>query len=334
MLSFIQYLTEADASNKEILSLIDLHTKRNDPTLLLNDKVGISNELFCAYLLNYRSWKGIETVKQELINTLKSMGKFQATDSFECGKVMSYEFLKAVRSMEYGGGIKEVIHSGRVSPTIDGIKINPQNNPSDIICRFGYGPANGWCGISNKITVSKHAQVAYKNPGLSVLTDLFGINVDYSRIVDKYKKLVINKFNLKHPDDITTIKNNRNLYPISQECLNNVNELFYRAINSVIKNTAKIRTIIAEYFMNTKVDLFPPYLKVTGRILGKGRYVAEVENPIKSKKYLSLFEGKFSIKKNENSPSILFFVNNNKICKLRFKWHGAPFITRLKTSVE
>ena len=287
------------------------------------------NEIYCAFALNKNKFpdsaseaqykKKIELLTEEQI--IQQVGRATA---------MSKDFLMWAKKHGYDG-VQKVYWTARPGfsfKAVVGRDVNQKKNPTDVLIKFKRG---GFLGLSAKSTSGK-ADIGFKNPGVGTVEKDLGI--DLNDINKRAIQEIIKDFDL--PPSASSRKNafRKNkatkmvTEKVGQAVLNEMREFMLKTVNKL--DQLKRRDYIMKSWIDASDELYPPYVKVTGRGT-KTPFTADIEDPLNNPKLKALMEKKIMFEKVGNE-SIGVKAGNKKILKMRFKYESEKLASSMKMS--
>ena len=115
---------------------------------------------------------------------------------------------------------------------------------------------------------------------------------------------------------------------VGQAVLNEMREIMLKTVNKL--DQLKRRDYIMKSWIDASDELYPPYVKVTGRGT-KTPFTADIEDPLNTPKLKALMEKKIMFEKVGNE-SIGVKAGNKKILKMRFKYESEKLASSMKMS--
>ena len=287
------------------------------------------NEIYTAFVLNKNKFPDSASEaqynkKSELLvhkDILNQLGR---------ATVMANNFLKWASKHGYEG-VKKVYWTARPGfsfKAVTGVDVNQKKNPTDVLVEFKRG---GFLGLSAKST-SGSADIGFKNPGVGTVEK--DLSIALSDINKEAIQLVIKDFDLPSSASArkSAIRKNKPVQKVTekigQAVLNECRELMLKKVNTLAQS--KRRDYIMKSWIDASSELYPPYVKVTGRGT-KSPYTADVEDPLNNPKLKALLESKITFESVGNE-SIGVKAGTKKILKMRFKYESEKVASSLKMS--
>lgn len=287
------------------------------------------NEIYCAYILNDKKFpdKASELQYDKKLDLLTTQ---QAEQQLGRANVMAQEFVKWAKEHGYVG-IKKVYWTARPGfsfKSVTGTDVDQKKNPTDILVEFNKG---GFLGLSAKSTSGK-GDIGFKNPGVGTVEK--DLDIELSPINKQKEKTIIESFNL--PASASSrkgvIRKDKAVQKITDkmgsEVLKECRDVMIAKLNTL--SVGKRRDYIIKSWIDASKELYPPYIKVTGK--GKGvPYIADVEDPLNNLKLQAILSENitFDIVGND---SIGVKAGSKKILKMRFKYESEKLASSLKMS--
>jgi len=287
------------------------------------------NEIYVAFVLNGNKFPDSAS-EQQYNRKLELLTETQQQQQIGRAIVMSEDFLSWAKSNGYSG-VKEVYWTARPGfsfKSVVGVDVDQRKNPTDVLVEFRKG---GFLGLSAKSTSGK-GDIGFKNPGVGT--------------VDKDLKLKLNEINKKAQDNIikefklpssasarkTEIRKNKAIQKstdlIGTKVLNECRDTLIKRLNK--QNQAERRDYIIKSWIDASQELYPPYVKVTGRGT-KAPYSASVEDPLNNPKLKAILDDKI-VFESVGNDSVGVKAGSKKILKMRFKYESEKLASSLKMS--
>jgi hypothetical protein len=287
------------------------------------------NEIYCAYILNGKKFPDSASEAQynrkvELLTTQ------QAEQQLGRANVMAQEFVKWAKKEGYTG-IKNVYWTARPGfsfKNVTGTDVDQRKNPTDVLVEFNRG---GFLGLSAKSTSGK-GDIGFKNPGVGTVES--DLNIKLSPINKEKEKQIVESFSLPTSASSrkSAIRRDKAVQKITDkigsEVLNQCRYVMLKKLNTL--NVAKRREYIIKSWIDASTDLYPPYVKVTGKGTGVP-YTADVEDPLNNPKLKAIRSENISFEPVGND-SIGVKAGSKKILKMRFKYESEKLASSLKMS--
>ena len=287
------------------------------------------NEIYCAYYLNGEKFPDSASESQ-YNKKLAMLSGEQGAQQIGRAIVMGDEFLKWAKAEGYTG-VKNVYWTARPGfsfKAVTGTDVDQKKNPTDVLIEFNRG---GFLGLSAKSTSGK-GDIGFKNPGVGTVEKDLGIKL--SPINKTKEKFIVESFKLPTSASSrkSAIRRNKAVQTqtdkMGSEVLKECRDVMLKKLNTL--QLAKRREYITKSWIDASQDLFPPYVKVTG----KGRkapYTADVEDPLNNPKLKAILSEKISFEAVGND-SIGVKAGSKKILKMRFKYESEKLASSLKMS--
>ena len=240
------------------------------------------NEIYCAYVLNDNKFPDSASEAQ-YTKKLKLLSEEQGVQQVGRATIMAQDFLKWAKKHGYDG-IEKVYWTARPGfsfKAVVGVDVNQKKNPTDVLIKFRRG---GFLGLSAKSTSGK-GDIGFKNPGVGTVEK--DLRIPLSEINKKATNLIIKDFDL--PQSATSrkqaIRKDKGTKMITekigQAVLNECRDLMLKKVKTLDQN--KRRMYIIKSWIDASADLFPPYVKVTGKGT-KSPFTADIEDPLNNPK--------------------------------------------------
>ena len=287
------------------------------------------NEIYVAFVLNGNEFPDSASESQ-YNKKLGMISPEQGEQQVGRAIVMVEEFLKWAKQNGYSG-IQNTYWTARPGfsfKAVVGVEVNQRKNPTDVLVKFRTG---GFLGLSAKSTSGK-GDIGFKNPGVGT--------------VDTDLKLKLNDINKKAQEDIVksfklptsasarkaAIRANKALQKqtdsLGAQVLSECRDTLLKKLNTLSQPQRK------DYIMKSWIDasdeLYPPYVKVTGRGT-KAPYSASVEDPLNNPKLKAIMEDRITFE-GVGNDSVGVKAGSKKILKMRFKYESEKLASSLKMS--
>ena len=287
------------------------------------------NEIYCAYVLNNNKFPDVASEKQ-YTKKFNLLTQEQGLQQIGRAIVMAQDFLSWAKKHGYEG-LEKVYWTARPGfsfKAVTGIEVDQKKNPTDVLIKFRRG---GFLDLSAKSTSGK-GDIGFKNPGVGTVEK--DLNIKLNDINKEAIKVIMKDFDLPasatsrkqaiRKDKATKMVTEK----IGQAVLNEMRDLMLQRVNML--DQPKRRNYIIGSWIDAKKDLFPPYVKVTGKGT-KAPYTADVEDPLNNPKLKAILEQKIMFEKVGNE-SIGVKAGTKKILKMRFKYESEKLASSLKMS--
>lgn len=287
------------------------------------------NEIYVAFVLNGNEFP--DSASESQYN--KKLGMItpeQGEQQVGRAIVMVDEFLKWAKKNGYSG-IQNTYWTARPGfsfKAVVGVDVNQRKNPTDVLVKFRTG---GFLGLSAKSTSGK-GDIGFKNPGVGT--------------VDTDLKLKLNDINKKAQEDIVktfklpasasarkaAIRANKALQKqtdsLGTQVLSECRDALLKKLNTLSQPQRK--DYIIKSWIDASEELYPPYVKVTGRGT-KAPYSASVEDPLNNPKLKAIMTEPIKFESVGND-SVGVKAGSKKILKMRFKYESEKLASSLKMS--
>ena len=287
------------------------------------------NEIYCAVALNGNEFPDSASESQ-YNKKLGMITEEQADQQIGRAVAMVEEFLSWAKRNGYSG-IKETYWTARPGfsfKAVVGVDVDQRKNPTDVLVKFNKG---GYLGLSAKSTKGK-GDIGFKNPGVGT--------------VDKDLKLKLNDINKKEQDRIVKefklpssasarkaeIRKNKAIQMqtdrLGSKVLSDCRDVLLKKLNTL--KADQRRDYIIKSWIDASEELYPPYVKVTGRGT-KAPYSASVEDPLNNPKLKAIMTERITFEEVGND-SVGVKAGSKKILKMRFKFESEKLASSLKMS--
>jgi hypothetical protein len=287
------------------------------------------NEIYVAFVLNGNKFPDSAS-EQQYNKKLDLLTETQQQQQIGRAIIMSKDFLAWAKSKGYSG-VKNVYWTARPGfsfKAVVGVDVNQKKNPTDVLVEFSKG---GFLGLSAKSTSGK-GDIGFKNPGVGTVDKDLGLKLN--EINKKAQNNIIKEFQLPASASArkTEIRKNKAIQKstdsIGTKVLNECRDVLLKRLNK--QNQPERRDYIMKSWIDASQELYPPYVKVTGRGT-KAPYSASVEDPLNNPKLESILNDqiKFEVVGND---SVGVKAGSKKILKMRFKFESEKLASSLKMS--
>ena len=287
------------------------------------------NEIYVAFVLNGNEFPDSASESQ-YNKKLGMISPEQGEQQVGRAIVMVEEFLKWAKQNGYSG-IQNTYWTARPGfsfKAVVGVDVNQRKNPTDVLVKFRTG---GFVGLSAKSTSGK-GDIGFKNPGVGT--------------VDTDLKLKLNDINKKAQEDIVksfklpasassrkaAIRANKALQKqtdsLGAQVLSECRDTLLKKLNTLSQPQRK--DYIMKSWIDASEELYPPYVKVTGRGT-KTPYSASVEDPLNNPKLKAIMTEPIKFESVGND-SVGVKAGSKKILKMRFKYESEKLASSLKIS--
>jgi len=290
------------------------------------------NELYTGYVLSGNTWATLgPDAKNQFNKRCAEAQPDEVKDAIGKSVVMAEEFLKWAHANKYGALVDVwwTARAGSMSAAVNR-PVDQSKNPTDILVKFGAGPANGFLGLSAKATKGK-GDIGFKNPGVGTVDR--SLNLQLASYYDSRLKQTIKNFNL--PDTASKRKDYLRENPGIKTLTENIGTNILSELRD--KLLVKLLTLsqpkLFEYLLSDWMDanvMYPPYIKVTGKG-NKAPYEAVVSDPTDNPKLKALGNYPITLEKVGND-SIGVKAGDKKIMKIRFKFESEKMASSMKLS--
>lgn len=288
------------------------------------------NEIYTAFVLNGNKYP--DTVSKIQFDKKSALlTSDQLKDQMGRAESMSSAFMNWASRNGYGSSIISVHWTARPGfsfKSVTGYDVDQRKNPSDVLVDFGGGK---YLGLSAKSTKGK-GDIGFKNPGVGTVER--DLNIKLKPIADKVTKEFIEKFGLSQSASIRKgeVRSNplikKNADGEGAKVFNEMRKVFLNKLNSM--NDKQKKDYIIDSWIDASAELRPAYVKVTGRG-NKGRYSADVDDPLNNPKLSAISKDKISFEEVGND-SVGVKAGSKKILKMRFKYESEKLSSSLKMS--
>jgi len=287
------------------------------------------NEIYVAFVLNNNKFPDPASEAQ-YNKKISLLTPEQGEQQIGRAIIMCDEFLKWAKPNGYSG-VEEVYWTARPGFSfkgVVGVEVNQRKNPTDVLVKFRKG---GFLGLSAKSTSGK-GDIGFKNPGVGTIDGDLGLKLN--DVNKKAQEKIIKSFKLPTSAQArkTAIRANKALQKetdsLGSLVLSECRDTLIKKLNTL--NETKRRDYIIKSWIDASQELYPPYVKVTGRGT-KSPYSASVEDPLNNPKLKAILNDKI-IFETVGNDSVGVKAGTKKILKMRFKYESEKLASSLKMS--
>lgn len=287
------------------------------------------NEIYVAFVLNGNKFPDSASEAQ-YNKKLELLTPEQGEQQIGRAIVMVEEFLKWAKSNGYSG-VQETYWTARPGfsfKAVVGVDVDQRKNPTDVLVKFRKG---GFLGLSAKSTSGK-GDIGFKNPGVGTVDNDLGLKLN--DINKKAQEKIIKTFKLPTSASSrkSAIRANKALQKqtdsMGSQVLSECRNTLLKKLNTL--DQTKRRDYIIKSWIDASQELYPPYVKVTGRGT-KSPYSASVEDPLNNPKLKAILNDKI-IFEDVGNDSVGVKAGSKKILKMRFKFESEKLASSLKMS--
>jgi hypothetical protein len=290
------------------------------------------NEIWTGYVINGNKW--FDAVAQVQYNQrIKQATKEEVEDAKGKAEVMAKEFITWAKTKKYSGIVSGVYWTARKGSmtSVVGVDIDQNKNPTDILVKFTFGPANGFLGLSAKATKGS-GDIGFKNPGIGTVDKSLGL--DLAALNNKLEDEVVKELNLAKQKTVrkSEIRQKPAIKKITEQKGSEIMSKLRDALLTKLK-TMQVKAL-KDYIISDWMDageLYPPYVKVTGKG-SKPPYTADTTDPLNNTKLSKLITATTITLTKEGNESIGVAVNGSHIMKIRFKYESEKVASSMKLS--
>lgn len=287
------------------------------------------NEIYCAYILNGKKFPD-NASETQYNKKLEILTPQQAEQQLGRANVMAQEFVKWAKGKGYSG-IKKVYWTARPGfsfKVVTGTDVDQRKNPTDILVEFKRG---GFLGLSAKSTKSK-GDIGFKNPGVGTVDKDLGLKLN--EINKKAQNDIVKQFKLSSSASArkAQIRKDKAVKNVTDSLgttvLNECRDILMERLKK--QKPTERRDYIIKSWIDASQELYPPYVKVTGRGT-KVPYTADVEDPLNNPKLKAILSDRITFEQVGND-SVGVKAGSKKILKMRFKFESEKLASSLKMS--
>jgi hypothetical protein len=287
------------------------------------------NEIYVAFVLNGNKFPDSASEAQ-YEKKMALLTPQQGEQQIGRAIVMSEDFLTWAKQNGYSG-VDEVYWTARPGfsfKSVVGVDVDQRKNPTDVLVKFRKG---GYLGLSAKSTSGK-GDIGFKNPGVGTVDS--DLKLKLNDINKEAQEKIIKSFKLPSSAQArkSAIRANKALQKetdsLGSLVLSECRDVFIKKLNTL--DQMKRRDYIIKSWIDASQELYPPYVKVTGRGT-KAPYSASVEDPLNNPKLKAIMTDKISFESVGND-SVGVKAGSKKILKMRFKYESEKLASSLKMS--
>tara|TARA_R100000479_G_C6370992_1_gene197034 strand:- start:314 stop:1219 length:906 start_codon:yes stop_codon:yes gene_type:complete len=287
------------------------------------------NEIYVAFVLNGNEFPDSAS-EQQYNKKLELLNQTQQQQQIGRAIVMVEDFLSWAKSNGYSG-VKKVYWTARPGFSfkgVVGVDVDQRKNPTDVLVEFRKG---GFLGLSAKSTSGK-GDIGFKNPGVGTVDK--DLNLKLNEINKEAQKNIVEEFKLPTSASArkTAIRKNKAIQKVTDsngtKVLNECRDVLLKRLNK--QTQTERRDYIIKSWIDASQELYPPYVKVTGRGT-KAPYSASVEDPLNNPKLKAILNDKISFE-DVGNDSVGVKAGSKKILKMRFKFESEKLASSLKMS--
>jgi hypothetical protein len=287
------------------------------------------NEIYVAFVLNGNKFPDSASEAQ-YNRKLALLSSEQGEQQIGRAIVMCDDFLKWAKSNGYSG-VEKVYWTARPGfsfKAVVGVEVNQRKNPTDVLVEFKTG---GFLGLSAKSTSGK-ADIGFKNPGVGTIDS--DLKLKLNDINKKAQENIVKSFKLPSSAQArkTTIRSNKALQKetdsLGSSVLNECRDTLIKKLNTLTQPYR--RDYIIKSWIDASQELYPPYVKVTGRGT-RAPYSSSIEDPLNNPKLKAILNDKI-VFENVGNDSVGVKAGSKKILKMRFKYESEKLASSLKMS--
>ena len=287
------------------------------------------NEIYCAYALNGNEFPDSASESQ-YNKKLNMITEEQANQQIGRAIAMVDEFLTWAKRNGYSG-IQETYWTARPGfsfKAVVGVDVDQRKNPTDVLIIFKKG---GYLGLSAKSTKGK-GDIGFKNPGVGTVDKDLGLKLN--DINKKEQDNIVKQFKLPASASArkAEIRKNKALQMqtdrLGSKVLSDCRNILLKKLNTL--KPEERRDYIIKSWIDASEELYPPYVKVTGRGT-KDPYSASVEDPLNNPKLKAILNERITFEEVGND-SVGVKAGSKKILKMRFKYESEKLASSLKMS--
>lgn len=287
------------------------------------------NEIYVAFTLNGNKFPD-KASEDQYNRKLSLLTSTQQEQQIGRAVVMSKDFLVWAKSNGYIG-VKNVYWTARPGfsfKNIVGVDVDQRKNPTDVLIEFTRG---GFLGLSAKSTSGK-GDIGFKNPGVGTVDKDLGLKLNDLNKAAQEK--IVKEFDLPKSASArkTQIRKNKAIQKVTDSLgtgvLNECRDVLIKRLDK--QKPVERRDYIIKSWIDASQELYPPYVKVTGRGT-KAPYSASVEDPLNNPKLKAILNDNITFEEVGND-SVGVKAGSKKILKMRFKFESEKLASSLKMS--
>ena len=287
------------------------------------------NEIYVAFTLNGNKFPD-KASEDQYNRKLSLLTSTQQEQQIGRAVVMSKDFLVWAKSNGYIG-VKNVYWTARPGfsfKNVVGVDVDQRKNPTDVLIEFTRG---GFLGLSAKSTSGK-GDIGFKNPGVGTVDKDLGLKLNDLNKAAQEK--IVKEFDLPKSASArkTQIRKNKAIQKVTDSLgtgvLNECRDALIKRLDK--QKPVERRDYIIKSWIDASQELYPPYVKVTGRGT-KAPYSASIEDPLNNPKLKAILNDKITFEEVGND-SVGVKAGSKKILKMRFKFESEKLASSLKMS--
>lgn len=287
------------------------------------------NEIYVAFTLNGNKFPD-KASEDQYNRKLSLLTSTQQEQQIGRAVVMSKDFLVWAKSNGYTG-VKNVYWTARPGfsfKNVVGVDVDQRKNPTDVLIEFTRG---GFLGLSAKSTSGK-GDIGFKNPGVGTVDKDLGLKLNDLNKAAQEK--IVKEFDLPKSASArkTQIRKNKAIQKVTDSLgtgvLNECRDILIKRLDK--QKPVERRDYIIKSWIDASQELYPPYVKVTGRGT-KAPYSASIEDPLNNPKLKAILNDKITFEEVGND-SVGVKAGSKKILKMRFKFESEKLASSLKMS--
>ena len=287
------------------------------------------NEIYVAFTLNGNKFPD-KASEDQYNRKLSLLTSTQQEQQIGRAVVMSKDFLVWAKSNGYTG-VKNVYWTARPGfsfKNVVGVDVDQRKNPTDVLIEFTRG---GFLGLSAKSTSGK-GDIGFKNPGVGTVDKDLGLKLNDLNKAAQEK--IVKEFDLPKSASArkTQIRKNKAIQKVTDSLgtgvLNECRDILIKRLDK--QKPVERRDYIIKSWIDASLELYPPYVKVTGRGT-KAPYSASIEDPLNNPKLKAILNDKITFEEVGND-SVGVKAGSKKILKMRFKFESEKLASSLKMS--
>ncbi len=294
------------------------------------------NEILLGYYLLGGKWAGFQgasDAKKQLEARKEQMTPEMYDIQADRAKAMAKETMAWAKENGYKGKVKKAWWTARpgILSQAVGQPVDSRKNPTDTLIQFSDGK---FLGISAKSS-GQNVEIGFKNPGIGTLDKDLGLNI--SQMIKKEEEKVVKKHDLPASKKARKafIRENPEIQKDTRakglKILGMVRDTVIKKLSSMKQED--LRRYLLTSWMDAGSEVYPPYIKVTGRFGGKKQATADIVDPIKNPKLDAILQKPIKLHAN-GTDSIGVEAKGKRIMSGRAKYESEKIASSVKFSVE
>ena len=294
------------------------------------------NEIMLGFYALGNTWSGFQNANeaQKQLDIRKKQVDEKTYDiQSKRAKVMADEVKKWAKKNGYKGNVIKAWWTARpnVLSKAIGADVDSSKNPTDTLLQFADG---NFLGVSAKSTKGS-SEIGFKNPGLGRIDKDLGL--DNTSIRSGIENNTIAELGLPKNQKARKkyIRNNEEIKKrtnkIGLEIIEKIRDNTLNKMKSM--NQEELRKYILGSWMDAGSEMYPRYIKVTGRYGDKKPVKADIVDPLSNPKLKALLSNTIKLEP-LGVASIGVSAGGKKLMRARVKWESEKLASSMDFSVE